>query len=346
MHAPAATAGNGVVPDKTIAALSSPDTYVPYVARPASIEIRETHLSLVFLTASDAWKLKKPVAGPFSDLRTPAARHANAEAEVRLNRRLAADVYRGVVALTRQPDGRLALGGTGEPVDWLVHMRRLPDERMLDRTIADGRLTATHVDAVAAVLAAFFGTQPPVPIGVGEYRDRLRHELETSRALLARGDFALPAAPLATVCRALAAFLDDGTDLALRVRERRIVEGHGDLRPEHICLEEPPRVIDCLEFSRALRLADPFDEVAFLGLECARLGAPRVWPVLRARLEARLDDRPPERLLAFYTALRALVRARLAVAHLLEPLPRTPQRWLPLAADYIDRAAQALAGGA
>jgi aminoglycoside phosphotransferase family enzyme len=222
-------------------------------------------------------------------------------------------------------------------------MRRLPAARMLDHLILHKLLLPSDVAAVGRQLGEFFAVQPAVEIGADRHVGQLRRQLEISMRLIARPQFALPPATLATVHGALRRFLDDGAELAARIQARRIVEGHGDLRPEHVCLLTPPVIIDCLEFSRDLRFVDPFDEIAFLGLECARMGAPEVGAWLQHTIEQRLQDHPSARLIAFYTALRACIRAHLAVAHLLEPEPRTPPKWLPLARDYLARAAQACA---
>jgi aminoglycoside phosphotransferase family enzyme len=320
---------------RKVAFLLRPDSHA---GPPAAVEHTETHMSHVFLAAADVYKLKKPLANTYQDLRPLAAREANCRTEVTLNRRLAPDVYFGVVPLLQHDDGTLALSGAGTTVDWLVHMRRLPADRMLDRLIVEGRLNEADVDAVGRRLARFFAEQAPVEIDVDGYVGQLREQLGFSLRLLADARFDLPREQLAGIERTLVAYLDDGAELAARVRARRIVEGHGDLRPEHVCLLDPPVVIDCLEFYRPLRLVDPFEEIAFLGLECARLGAPWVGARLQACIVERLDDHPPPRLVPFHTAVRACIRARLAAAHLLEPQPRTPARWVPLARDYLARA--------
>jgi aminoglycoside phosphotransferase family enzyme len=327
------------LPDK-LRFLSEPATYPE---RPPTVELRETHLSYVFLTPTEVYKMKKPVANGYVDLQTLAAREANCRAEVQLNRRLAPHVYLGIIPLMQRDDGALALGGAGSVVEWLVQMRRLPAAAMMDDMIRRGMLTPADVATLAQRLADFFAMQGKVDISVAEHTAQLRHEIEVSMQVLLDPRFALPAATLATVQGVLARYLDHGTDLAARVDAGRIIEGHGDLRPEHVCLSVPPVVIDCLEFNRALRRLDPFDEVAFLALECARLGAPWVGPRLRQDIATRLQDDPPLRLSAFYTALRGCIRARLVAAHLLESVPRTPEKWLPLARDYLARAEQACA---
>jgi aminoglycoside phosphotransferase family enzyme len=122
------------------------------------------------------------------------------------------------------------------------------------------------------------------------------------------------------------------------IRKRRIVEAHGDLRPEHIWVEKTVKIIDCLEFNPRLRMLDPFDEVAYLALECERLGAKWAGEYLKRRIEASLRDGRSETLFAFYRCHRAMLRARLAIAHLLEPNPRTPEKWPQLARTYLDLA--------
>ena len=131
--------------------------------------------------------------------------------------------------------------------------------------------------------------------------------------------------------------------LEQRLRQRRVVDGHGDLRPEHICLLAEPVVIDGLTFNDGLRQLDPFEELAGLALECERLGAAWVGPLLVERCRERLDDDPGQALLAFYRVNAALLRARLAVGHLLDPHPVDPQRWCARARWYLAQAAATLA---
>ena len=131
-----------------VAYLLRGDTYAPPVAE---VTRHETHMSQVFLAGDRVYKLKKPVQFPYLDFSTLARREAACRAELRLNRRLAADTYLGVVPLTQTVRG-LAIGGAGETVDWLVVMKRLDARAMLDRVIAEGRLQTWQLDRLAAVL--------------------------------------------------------------------------------------------------------------------------------------------------------------------------------------------------
>lgn len=169
----------------------------------------------------------------------------------------------------------------------------------------------------------------------------LRRTITYNKRVLLDDRFNLPAGLVSRVDRCQRLFLDRyGSAIAARFRHRRIVDGHGDLRPEHICLQASVRVIDCLEFNARLRAVDPFDEVAYLALECERLGAAWAGSALRQQMTHKLRDGPADVLFDFYTCYRATLRARLAIAHLYEEHPRTPQKWPRLAIDYLQLAAR------
>lgn len=324
--------------------LSAPDAYV---YAPASVVVLETHMSYVFLAGDRVYKLKKPVRYPFLDFSTIEARENNCREEVRLNRRLAADIYLGVVPLTFSASQGLALGGDGETVDWLVEMRRLPGEEMLDRLIAEDRLTAAHIEALCDRLAKFYRHAERSSISVEDFVQRFFREQEKNRDILTRRDFALDHGRTPALLDLLDARLAASrAQLQERVREGRIVDGHGDLRPEHICLRDPIAIFDCLEFNAELRQVDPFDELAYLGVECALIGAKTIGATLIDKIAQRLSIEPPRRLAALYAAWRATLRARQSVAHLLDDAPRDPAKWEPLATRYLNLAQAALAADA
>jgi aminoglycoside phosphotransferase family enzyme len=317
-----------------------------YPEAPKDVRVIETHMSWVFLAGERVYKLKKPVSYSFLDFSTLAAREANCQEEVRLNRRLAPDTYLGVNPLRIDLEGRLSLCGEGSVVDWLVVMRLLPDDRMLDHRLARRLVGQNEVDRVTAVLASFYRRTARADISPAAYVDRFRRQQIANREVLTRRDFAVDHGRVPTVLDRLDNALNgDRALLEERVSSERILDGHGDLRPEHICLVEPIVIFDCLEFNRDLRLVDPFDEISFLGMECEALGAAWVGPVLVQQLGDKLGERPPDRLLMFYRAFRAVLRARLALAHLLDPEPREPGKWEPLATRYLTIAEEALSGG-
>jgi aminoglycoside phosphotransferase family enzyme len=318
-----------------VAFLRRPDAY----AGAAEVAARETHMSWVFLAGGDVYKLKKPVRFSYLDFSTLDRRERACRAEVALNRRLASEVYLGVVPLT--DEGGLALGRAGPPVDWLVHMKRLDERFMLDRMIGEGRLRASDIDRLAGVLADFYRRAGPVTLSPDVHLVEIRRMLALNRSVLLDPRFMLPEGLVRRVDAVLKRFLAQcGGLIATRLRARRIVDGHGDLRPEHIFLGERIHIIDCLEFNARLRVVDPFDEIAYLALECQRLGATWAGARLKARMTRLLRDGPTDALFTFYHAYRAMLRARLAIAHLYEDAPRTPEKWPRLARAYLAVAAE------
>jgi aminoglycoside phosphotransferase family enzyme len=306
----------------------------------------ETHMSWVVVGETDVLKLKKPIRYPPVDYTGIEARERNARQELRQNRRLAPDIYLGLLALqwhggvlSAVPEGYRS--PAHQTIDWAVVMRRLPQGRMLDEVIRCGALAPPDFDALLRVLVPFYRDAVRAKVDEGEYVARLHHGLALSFGVLARPELVLPRVSelFERMNDAMAA--NEGL-LRARVAEGRIVEGHGDLRPEHICLVDPPIVFDALEFDSRLSEVDPFDELCFLGLECHLAGDASLGALLRARMAAALCDTPPPALLRLYTAKNALMRARLSAAHLLEPHPRLPEKWLPQAARYLKQALVAL----
>lgn len=149
------TSTQEVSTEQKLEALCSPACY-PVPA--ASVELIETHFAWVFLVGEHAYKMKKPAAYPFMDLRTIADRQRNCLDEVRLNRRLAPDVYLGAVPLTLDEQGTLKVNGEGAVVDWLVWMKRLPAQNMLDRAI-DAKSTTPALVEIGSLLARFYTQQ-------------------------------------------------------------------------------------------------------------------------------------------------------------------------------------------
>lgn len=303
----------------------------------------ETHWSWVFIAGEHVYKLKKPVVSEYFDFTSLEAREANCRKEVFLNRRLAGDIYEGVAPIAVDVNGILSIGGAGKIIDWLVVMRRLPADRMLDQLISRKSLDPRQLHRLAERLARFYAGQPRSAIGPEAYVARFAREQAISRVMLAKIDRERLAAYMLLLDRLDAALTCNRPLLEDRVRSGRIVDGHGDLRPEHICLIDPIVIFDCLEFDDGLRQVDSVDELTFLGLECAMLGAPSIGPKLIEDVLAQLEQTAPKQLNAFYTAFRALLRARLSLVHLFDPVVRQPEKWRPQADRYANIAKSALA---
>jgi aminoglycoside phosphotransferase family enzyme len=289
-------------------------------------------MSWVFLAGDRVYKLKKPVRFPYLDFSTLERREAACRAEVSLNRRLAPDVYIGVAPLTASAGG-LCIGGSGAVVDWLVVMHRLDDRCTLEQVLHENCLETPQLDRLAATLVRFYRHARPVLISSGPHLSEWSRSLTANRRVLLDPRFGLPSALIRRIDRLQRRFLAEcSAMLGARVR----VDGHGDLRPEHIWLDHEIRIIDCLEFNPRLRVVDPLDEIAYLDLECERLGAAWAGRYIRAHVERGLREDLPPALYHFYRSYRATLRARLAIAHLAEPKPRTPEKWPRLARAYLD----------
>ncbi len=298
-----------------IANLLRPEAYAP-LARSEAVELIETHISWVVLLDRDVFKVKKPVSLGFLDFRTVSQRQAACEAEVTLNRRLAPDVYRGVVPVCLGDDGRARFGGAGPVVDWAVHMARLPDPARADQRLAAGTLTGRAVEAVAASLASFhaecrsdaetsrFGSPAVIERNVEENFDQTRQVLgkylgseEADELLRWQRSF----------LQAHAAVFEE------RAAHGRVRDGHGDLRLEHVYLEDGRlTVLDCIEYNERFRFADVCADIAFLSMDLAEHGRVDLAELLLASYAREANDFDLYALVDFYESYRAYVRGKIS----------------------------------
>jgi aminoglycoside phosphotransferase family enzyme/predicted kinase len=324
-------------------------------------ELRESHASRVLLHGDRAYKLKKPVRFPFLDQRSLARRRELCRAELELNRPLAPDTYLAVRALVPTgDDGRLRLADEDDPdaVDYAVEMRRYDEEATLAALARAGTLRDEQLDAVTERVAAFHATAPRAEapaVRTASPASVLAAQPDSAPALaaaLARIDrnaeelLALLADPVARArvtgqLRCAAAFATARADeLAARAAAGCIRELHGDLRAEHVLPGPPVRIVDRLEFDRALRTVDVGDEVAFLAMDLTALGAPDAARRFVAAYRAAGGDPGDDAFVAWHMLHRAQVRAKVA---LLAAAPATAPPTLPPAAaallDLADRCA-------
>jgi len=342
-----------------VAALSRADFYAD---RNGGVTCIETHMSWVFLTPRYAYKLKKPVRSSFLDFSTLAAREHYCREELRLNRRLAPSVYLDVVPLRRRA-GQLQLDGgqfqvnggqfqvndeSGEVVDYLVKMKRLPAEKMLDRALLEHTLRRGDLRAVAMALAAFYRRAENIAMTPARYRARFAAAIDDNRTQLSAARYGLPQARVACIATAQLDYAASANELAARAAH--VIDAHGDLRPEHIYLGErdlgePLQIIDCLEFQSELRYLDPIEELAFLAMECGRLGSPQAGRALLRMYRVLSGDNISATLAAFYRSHRAMIRAVLAIWHLDDPAISNRKYWRERALRYIEIAEDAIDKG-
>jgi aminoglycoside phosphotransferase family enzyme len=299
-----------------VAFLSDTASYGNHLAR---VEVIETHFAWVFLAGDRAYKLKKPTQLRGADWRTTPARERACQEELELNRQLSPATYLGIEPLVQTPAG-LRIGGQGPPVDWLVVMRRLDPPRMLDSVLGAQAVTRRDLDSVLRFLVNFYQSQTPEPLAPQTYLRRITMRMEEALAALQRPERGLPVSPIERLTGELhTIFASLRAQLAVRADGQRIVEAHGDLRAEHIFLGPPVQMIDRLEVYGELRRLDPAEEVAMLALECERAFVSWAPAYVRDRYRSLAADPCSDELFAFYTALRALTQAKLAIWHLDDP---------------------------
>ena len=277
----------------------------------------DTHISCVFLAGRVVYKLKKQLQFDFLDYSTLDRRRWACEQEVALNRRLAPQVYQGVVPVTHDGNGRFVINGTGEVAEWLVQMQRLPDSATLLHHIQHGTATAHQIVALGQMLGEFYRDQivPPSAVAyeasANQYLRHLRNHITGNLAELAKNPLEADSQMVADVHGLQLRMLNLCPQLfAARVHAGLVVDGHGDLRPEHIYFLPDPVIIDCIEFNAEFRQVDVLDELAFLAVECERLGAEWIGQQLLADGIAMGDGPPDQLLIDFYSSYRACVRAK------------------------------------
>ena len=339
-----------------VAALLDPACY-PHPA--AGIRVIETHISWVLLTGTYAYKIKKPVNLGFVDFTTLGLRRHYCEEELRLNRRFAPALYLEVVSI-RGNSHAPRIGGDGPVLDYAVKMREFPQEALASRRIGGGRLGATEIDALAALVAEFHAGAPAAgPAG------RFGTPDAVLSAALQNFEQMLPLARTAQedcTLRALRLWTEREHDarrdaFARRQREGFVRECHGDLHLGNIAMIDGRLLpFDCIEFNDEFRWIDVMSEVAFLAMDLDDRGRRDLaWRFLNRYLEAT-GDYAGIPMLRFYLVYRALVRAKVHLMRSRQPgllrgersrLSRAFRDYVRLAARYAapDRAALLITHG-
>lgn len=277
------------------------------------VRLVETHISWVLLTGEFAYKIKRPVAPGFLDFSTLALRHAACLEELRINRRLAPDLYLAVVPITGTHE-KPVMGGDGPAIEYAVQMREFPADALLTTVVHAGRLTASALDDFAQRLAEFHERLEPAPADSGHGTPAavlapIEQSLAQIRELLGPRASSVE---LEKSERFIRDCLRGGTSLIEKRRsDGRVRECHGDLHLGNlVLLPEGIIAFDALEFDPALRWIDVMGEVAFLVMDLLVRGQRALaWQFLNRYLQAG-GDYGGLGLLALHLASRALVRAK------------------------------------
>ncbi len=310
----------------------------------AAVERADTHISIVVLAGARALKLKRAVRFDYVDFSTPALRRAACEAEVRVNRRTAPALYRGVLAVTREAEGALALDGRGTPIDWVVEMARFDQDALLDRIADRGALTLDLMPGLASAIAGFHL----------EAERRADHGGRAGMAWVVDGNaegFAdqgrgiLDPALCGEVTRRSRAEIDRHAALL----ERRRLEGavrhcHGDLHLRNIVLlDGRPTLFDGIEFNDEIACVDVLYDLAFLIMDLWRRRLPSHANALFNAYLARTADLEGLALLPLFLSCRAAVRAKTSASASRVQKSSGPARALEaLSRDYLTMAGELL----
>ncbi|ADJ26361.1 aminoglycoside phosphotransferase [Dehalogenimonas lykanthroporepellens BL-DC-9] len=326
---------------EVITALLDPAQYPN--ENPSRVELLQTQMSFVLLTDRYAYKIRKPVNLGYVDYSSLEKRRHFSRKELDLNRRLCPDGYLDMVAVTRD-HGKIVLGGDGEIIDYAVRMKRLPQDGMMDRLLAEDGLTSDMITAVARKMAEFhqgaatggdideFGSLETI-------RGNVAENFEQSRPYIGR---ALSQAHFDALKAYFDRFLETGAPLfARRVAEGRIRDCHGDLHSAHVNFNgDEICIYDCIEFNDRFRYGDTASEIAFLAMDLDRHGRSDLKQAFVAEYARHANDRGLYRLLKFYQAYRAHIRAKVACFKLDDPFVPEEEKTAELskARGYFDLA--------
>src|SRR6266545_136468 len=277
----------------------------------ASVERIETHISIVFLAGSRAWKLKRAVRLDYIDASTPERRKVLCEKEVQLNRRTAPSLYLGVVAVTREADGSLALGGSGTPVEWVVEMHRFDQDALFDRLAQQGRLDVTMMTRVAAAVATFHRDAAPRRDHGGTAG--MRWVVDGNAIGFSKfGSALFEAATVSRVIDDTRRILERSAPLLESRRESGFVrQCHGDLHLRNIVLHNgTPTLFDGVEFNDEIACVDVLYDLAFLLMDLWRRQLPAHANGVWNRYLAETEDLGGIALMPLFLSCRAAIRAK------------------------------------
>jgi aminoglycoside phosphotransferase family enzyme len=306
-----ATTGDARDQQALVASLRDPAAYPHPVA---DVELLETHISYVLLAGDFAYKLKKPVDLGFLDFTTLDRRRHFCEEEMRLNGRLAPDLYLAVVAITGSA-ARPTVDGVGDAIEYAVKMRRFDQRDQLDHVLERGALSVERIDELAAGVADFHRTLP-VAGADSDYGDPDR-VIAPMRENFQHVDAAGERARRDQLARIRAwteaSFADRVALIAARKRQGMVRECHGDMHLANIALYRGRlEIFDGIEFDPALRWIDVISEIAYVTMDLEDRGAPQLGHRLLNRYLEHTGDYPALSLLRFYQVYRAMVRAKVA----------------------------------
>jgi len=283
----------------------------------APVKRIDTHAALVFLTGERALKIKRAVRFPFLDFSTLKKRRIACEAEIAVNRAFAPSIYRRVVPITRGLDGRFAVGGKGEPVEWAVEMRRFDESQTLDYLADAGQIGETLADALGLAVAAAHRSAPTV--AHAHFTDALAEIISQNEAELAAEPELFSLQALHDLTNATReAFERVEPLLVARERAGLVRRCHGDLHLGNIVLiDGKPVLFDAIEFDDRIATGDVLYDLAFLLMDLIERELHRPANIVFNRYltdSQRIHDLEALVALPLFMSVRAVIRAKVTAA--------------------------------
>jgi uncharacterized protein len=315
------------------------------------VALIQTHISWVFLTDSFAYKVKKPVDFGFLNFTTLRRRHHYLNEELALNRRLCPEIYLAVLPITASRSG-VRVGGRGQPVDYVLQMVRMPQERMMDEVADRGELAREHLDRIIGRLAPFYEQAATGP-RINKYGDpaiiAYNHEENFSRTEALAGEL-FPRGRFVEIRDFARSFLSRHRPLFLqRIREGRIRDCHGDLHMKNICLADHVHIFDCIEFNHRFRYGDVAADIDFLAMDLDFHGFRDLSRHFVTRFAEVSRDPDLLQMLDFYKCYRAYVRGKIHAFTAQDPAQpeagrdqamNTARAYFALAGEYAEAGAR------
>jgi len=279
----------------------------------------DTHAAHIFLTPDRAWKIKRSVNLGYLDFSTCEARHRALEAELLLNRRTAPDLYLGLHRITRTREGAFEVDGEGDTVDWILEMRRFPDDALLGHIAESGKLDLSMLRQLADTVQAL---HQDAEVMTG--RDgcaRLREVMRGNAERLSKLVTVLPSDRVALLMDVQTGLLEKHRNrLDARAAAGRVRRGHGDSHLGNIAMVAgKPVLFDCLEFDEGLATTDVLYDLAFLVMDLWHRGFNDEANILCNRyLDRSAADERGMVLMPFFISIRATIRAHVAATKAVE----------------------------
>ncbi|MGD9131418.1 MAG: hypothetical protein PVH73_07585 [Candidatus Bathyarchaeota archaeon] len=326
---------------QVVEALMKPEAYEEEAEQ---IELKQTHISFVFLTENFVYKVKKAVDFGFLDFSTLEKRRVFCEKEVELNRRLCGGMYLEVVSINKSDV--IKIGGEGETVEYAVKMKRIPEEKIMTRLLEEGKVNRKLVDRMAKIIAEFhlkaekskkIGEFGSLPMIEKNWRENFEQSEEFIGETISTESYRLIRERTEEFMKGNAAFF------ANRVAENRIRECHGDIHSGNIFVADRIYIFDAIEFNERFRFCDVASDIAFLAMDLDAKDRSDLSKFFVKRYTKYSGDRELEKLLDFYKCYRAYVRGKVTSFKLNDPsvgkeeksaAKKEAKAYFELAADY------------